>query len=121
MGFRTHDIIKIDTHFVLERTPMPDWAKESLIHVPYAVVTRAQAPPGSVSAGVRGNDRSHRFAFLISDVAIEDCVSPESLVKRIDTIGETGQPAACFRALVQFRELASQSNLCWGPVGSVGF
>jgi phosphoribosyl-dephospho-CoA transferase len=121
MGFRTHDIIKINFGLVKGLTPLPLWVSESLCRSPYVVVRREQASFGWIPAGVRGSVRGQRFALMVPRDAIEFSISPEALVQDSGSVDDHFQRAACFRALADFEELGQQYKLCWGPIGSVGF
>jgi phosphoribosyl-dephospho-CoA transferase len=96
----------------------PAWTRGALRTAPWVVVRRAVAPAGFVAVGIRGADRSQRYAWLVSANDVQSTVSPEDLT-------EVHSPAArdvpAILALTEARALLHEARLPWGPTGSVGF
>jgi phosphoribosyl-dephospho-CoA transferase len=123
MELRAHDLIKIsDSKQLVGSLPTPDWVSEALNRTPYVVVRRELMTNDMIPVGVRGNNRSERFAAFLPLHAIIEQITPESLTAK-----------AIWRALARFQQLKALQaldlvnsifknfNIQWGPTGSVGF
>ena len=115
MRLRPHDLIRL-TEAAGWPDDAPAWVRTALATTPWVVVRRADAPAGSVAVGVRGADRSHRYALTIPSGLIGDVVEPEELAA-LD--GLRGSPAV-YR-LAAARTYLDECAMPWGPTGSVGF
>lgn len=77
MILRPHDLLRLsDLAGLLDAS---DWVRSTFSRTPWVVVRRGDAPAGRVAAGVRGDDRSHRYALTVSEGQIGDVVTPEDL------------------------------------------
>jgi phosphoribosyl-dephospho-CoA transferase len=116
MILRAHDLLRItnpDPPF----GDTPAWVRHALVRTPWVVVRRSSAPVGLVAIGVRGCDRSHRFALTIAHGEIADVITPEDLSK----IGVGSGDVPAMRALTEARTQLDGCAMPWGPTGSVGF
>lgn len=112
-----HDLIRLRPSAVEHvRAGSPPWAAASLSTAPWVVVRRARARPGFVPAGVRGDDRSRRFACEFPLDACLRIVRPEHLVS-----ARPARDVPAFDALAAFADVAREYDLTWGPAGSAGF
>jgi len=116
-AYEAHDLLRL--HTLPPMSDMPAWLPRVFADAPYAVVRRAEAPPGLVAAGFRGPSRAQRYgAFVALDSIVSAC-SPEHLRDR--------PPSPERRALSAFQALEALARhgwldaLTWGPTGSVGF
>ena len=96
----------------------PSWTHGALRTTPWVVVRRAAAPAGFVAVGIRGADRSQRYAWLVSADDVESRLSPEDLT---DVHPLAGRDVPAILALHESRALLRESRFPWGPTGSVGF
>ena len=99
----------------------PAWVTEALREAPFVVVRRAERRGELLPVGVRGRERSARFAAWLPAARVASRTRPEDLVPRL------GRPGRQLRAFVQLACLdeidarLAPLGLVWGPVGSAGF
>lgn len=119
---RVHDLLWIGNASELGSTSRPDWVQDALAARPVVVVRRAVAPQGFLPVGVRGTNRSQRYATILPTKEVLCCKTPESLAAEASwhsTI--TTLSPRMIEALELIREAARTIGLSWGPIGSVGF
>lgn len=114
---RTHDLLHLSNIDGLVPDDAPPWVMESLTATPWVVVRRATATSGRVAVGVRGLNRWQRHGLFIPIDRVAARTSPEDLA----TVDARPCRLPAFQALAQVRILLHNTNLRWGPVGSVGF
>ena len=68
-----------DPRDLVYRVPPPSWSHEALSRAPWVVVRRAPFENELIPVGVRGKNRSERFAAFAHAAAVVQCVSPEDL------------------------------------------
>jgi phosphoribosyl-dephospho-CoA transferase len=110
-----HDLLQIDRPSLM-CTGEPSWVRQTLLECPWVVVRRAQAAPGLIAVGVRGNARSERWATLCEQSLVSKIVRPEELLPPNDV-----RRTRALRALQQMKDRWADLALPWGPAGSVGF
>jgi phosphoribosyl-dephospho-CoA transferase len=112
--YRVHDLVRIDPNVATRWAGAPLWVASALVRAPWVVVRRP-APHDGVPIGVRGLERTQRFAaeILVSDV--REVRSPESLVP------ERGENERLERAFHACLEAAGRCGLRIAPTGSFGF
>jgi phosphoribosyl-dephospho-CoA transferase len=116
---RPHDLLRLSAAAAGGLpTDAPAWTHGALRTAPWVVVRRAAAPAGFVAAGIRGADRSQRYAWLVNEHDVQSAVSPEDLseVHPLD-----GRAVPAMVALTEAREPLRDAGFAWGPTGSVGF
>lgn len=100
---------------------VPSWVSGELRKTPLVVIRREVAARNLIPVGIRGPERSQRWAAWCPPTAIQQIVTPADLLKRFATMPDLPVSPAC-RAL---RCLAVAwkwfTPACWGPGGSVGF
>ena len=106
---QVHDLLQIDQPSLVSGCTSP-----------WVVVRRAQAPPGLIAVGVRGNSRSERWATFCEQRLIRKILRPEELLQR-DRNSNDVQRTPALRALQQMKDRWAGLTLPWGPGGSVGF
>lgn len=98
---------------------MPAWVPRAFALAQFAVVRRADAPPGAIAIGFRGTTRAQRYGTLIARDAVVTVLSPEQLLDR-PVQSERGE-LKVFRALRFIADNRLLDEYAWGPTGSVGF
>jgi phosphoribosyl-dephospho-CoA transferase len=122
---RPHALLRIADADDLEAdTPPPVWVAEQLRQAPWVVVRRARLHAALIPVGVRGRDRSERFAAWLRASAVQQCETPQGLAAqrgwrehpRRDEVG-------ALAALDWIETVMRSHNLgsYWGPAGSVAF
>jgi phosphoribosyl-dephospho-CoA transferase len=112
---QVHDLLQINRPSLM-RTGEPSWVRQTLLECPWVVVRRAQAAPGLIAVGVRGNARSERWATFCEQSLASKIVRPEELRTSNDARRTPAQ-----RALQQMKDRWADLTLPWGPGGSVAF
>jgi phosphoribosyl-dephospho-CoA transferase len=112
--YRVHDLVRIDPNLAARWAGAPQWVASALQRAPWAVVRRA-APQHAIPIGVRGLDRTQRFAaeILMSDV--REVRSPEDLV------AGRGENLRLDRVFSACLEAAQRRGLRIAPIGAFGF
>jgi phosphoribosyl-dephospho-CoA transferase len=120
---RPHDILQLKRGAVLEGLPQaPEWVEPSLTAVPFVTVRRAPLSSSAIPVGVRGLERSQRWASFADPSFVEKIIRPRDLL-RCRALAQTGD-AASAAALSQLRIVMQRWREVaypWGPSGSVGF
>jgi phosphoribosyl-dephospho-CoA transferase len=116
-GLNAHDLLELRAGPPAAETPA--WLPNAFALAPFAVVRRADAPPGFIAVGFRGANRAQRYGTLIPREAIAAVVSPEQL--RARPAPGARSTLDVFRALRFIAESDALDGLTWGPTGSVGF
>jgi phosphoribosyl-dephospho-CoA transferase len=100
---------------------VPSWVFRELRKTSWVVVRRGVATRDRIPVGIRGPERSQRWAALCPPNAIQQIVTPTDLLQRFEITKDLHEPPAC-RGLgllaVDWRWL---THCRWGPGGSVGF
>jgi phosphoribosyl-dephospho-CoA transferase len=123
MGVTVHDLLRVrGSDALISRDPAPEWVNQALSRAPWVVVRRAPVESELIPVGVRGQNRSERFASFVHSSSVLACLSPENL-----SFSEVWRKAVRFeelpamRALLRVEAILQGSDLHWGPSGSVGF
>ncbi|MBV8418121.1 MAG: malonate decarboxylase holo-ACP synthase [Verrucomicrobia bacterium] len=118
-----HDLLRLrDPRDLVHRVPTPSWVCEALLLAPWVVVRRAPFENELIPVGVRGRNRSERFAAFAHAASIVQCAKPEELAA-----GQSWRTAPrreelpAMRALPPIHAMLRKLGLAWGPIGSVGF
>jgi phosphoribosyl-dephospho-CoA transferase len=107
---QVHDLLHIVRPSVI-CTGEPSWVRQTLLECPWVVVRRAQAAPGLIAVGVRGDARSERWATFCEEHLVRKIVRPEELLF-YNSISKDVQ---------EMNERWADLTLPWGPAGSVAF
>jgi phosphoribosyl-dephospho-CoA transferase len=123
MGWPPHDLLRLsDPRDLVYRVPPPAWLHEALLRAPWVVVRRAPFENELIAVGVRGKNRSERFAGFVHAATVVQCVSPEDLAScQAWRAASRRDELPALRALPQIHAMLQSLGLSWGPVGSVGF
>jgi phosphoribosyl-dephospho-CoA transferase len=118
---RTHDLLEIDANDLISvRGSAPEWVEEVLRKSPFGVVRRGRVTEQEIPVGIRGLERSQRWATFCHPKVVKSVLTPPQLlgcnvpISRADAV-----PA--FRALNVLKVRWTDVDLPWGPTGSVGF
>ncbi|MFB4159260.1 malonate decarboxylase holo-ACP synthase [Geomicrobium sp. JSM 1781026] len=114
--YTPHDLLKINViAFLKEHTSAPLWVQSSLQQVPFVVVRRAETTT-AIPIGIRGSNRSERFATT---------VNPSVVIKRITPYELQSYPCQYLhlekakQTFIYVKKVLQEYS--WGPIGSVGF
>ncbi|OMP68293.1 malonate decarboxylase holo-ACP synthase [Domibacillus epiphyticus] len=119
MELNPHDLLEINSAGdLISYTPMPDWVEASIAKAPFVVVRRYRAEKGLAAVGVRGSERSERFAAFLPVDSIISRITPEQLAQEK---GWRGHSKNIFHCLEQVSSVMDCFSLEWGPAGGVGF
>jgi phosphoribosyl-dephospho-CoA transferase len=123
MGLIPHDLLRLrDPRDLVYRAPPPSWSDEVLSQVPWVVVRRAPFENELIPVGIRGKNRSERFAAFAHATTVVQCVSPKDLVScQAWREAARREELPALRALPKIQMALQALGLSWGPVGSVGF
>jgi phosphoribosyl-dephospho-CoA transferase len=115
---QVHDLLQID-HPSLSSgcAAEPSWVRPTMLDCPWVVVRRSQAASDLIAVGVRGENRSERWAASCEKTMVREIVRPEELRRTSSDVRRT--PA--LRSLQEMSERWADLALPWGPGGSVGF
>lgn len=119
----THDLLELDcAASLLGRGESPGWVASALARAPWVVVRRSQLLEGWVPVGVRGTERSERWATVLAEQHIRRSLSPADLLHRwIASAAPAPAGIAAFDALYCIAHAWRDVEFSWGPAGSVGF
>ncbi|MFN2459755.1 MAG: malonate decarboxylase holo-ACP synthase [Candidatus Velthaea sp.] len=110
-----HDVLRIDPALARRWTEAPPWVQPALAAAPWVVVRRA--PPSSrIAVGVRGTERTERFAATIAGRDVRALRSPYDAAA-----GLPSRSRPLDRAARLTRALAARCGLRCGFTGSYGF
>src|SRR5882757_3903073 len=78
-----HDLLQID-HASLnsECAAEPSWVRQTMLNCPWVVVRRSQAASDFIAIGVRGENRSERWAASCEKTMVREILRPEDLLLR---------------------------------------
>jgi phosphoribosyl-dephospho-CoA transferase len=118
---QVHDLLEIESGCLASGSiAQPPWVRKMLIDCPWVVVRRALAPGGHIAVGVRGADRSGRWAGYCAERHVKRIARPATLL----ALGRTAGHIYRTPAFVALREVIKKWRgvpFLWGPTGSVGF
>lgn len=119
MELKPHDLLEINNaEDLICYKVLPEWAESSIDNAPFVVVRRARAGPGVAAVGIRGSNRSERFAAFLPIDRFKRRITPEELAKEQ---GWKKQDKEIFHHLEKVAHLMNHHSLEWGITGSVGF
>jgi phosphoribosyl-dephospho-CoA transferase len=118
-GLTAHDLLGLSELPTPMAEEQPAWLPSAFALAPFAVVRRADAPPGAIAVGFRGAIRAQRYGTLISRDTVVTVLSPEQLRDR--PVQPARSELNVFRALRFIADHHLLGEHAWGPTGSVGF
>jgi phosphoribosyl-dephospho-CoA transferase len=118
---RTHDLLGIDANQIISaHGSAPEWVEECLRTSPFVVVRRGLATEQEIPVGIRGADRSQRWAAFCHPKWVRCILTPPQLLRRTAPTARVNATPA-LRALNVIKDRWMDFNRPWGPGGSVGF
>jgi phosphoribosyl-dephospho-CoA transferase len=121
---RAHDLLWIgEPHELRSTSTAPAWASsEWLTLAPMVVRREAVADERWLPVGLRGRDRSERFAAYVARERVERRITPEALAQsRVWRHHAALAGLPCVSALERVAPELDGLRLTWGITGSVGF
>ena len=118
---RTHDLLEIDAkQFIFSHTSAPQWVEEDLPKIPFVVVRRGLATGQEIPIGVRGTERSQRWAAFCHPKLVKSILTPPQLLSRT-IVTSRADAISALRALNLLKGRWKDLIPPWGPGGSIGF
>jgi phosphoribosyl-dephospho-CoA transferase len=116
---RPHDLLRLSDR-AAQSLPIdaPVWTRDALRAAPWVVVRRSPARDGFIPVGIRGTTRAQRHPWWVTPDQIRHTVTPEDL-SVVDPPASRDLPA--MRTLAAVRATLRDTDIDWGPTGSVGF
>lgn len=114
-SFRPHDLLWGMTTKLLPNSA-PQWVIDAISEQKPVVVRRAMSACNMVAVGIRGIQRSQRFATELPINVITKCIQPECLIEQDLSLFPHLQ-----LKLQQVYNVMQSFNMTWGYTGSVGF
>jgi phosphoribosyl-dephospho-CoA transferase len=119
---KVHDLLWISEQSEFFSSEQPSWVRDALQRRSVVVVRRAQAPPGFVSVGIRGDARGQRHAAWLRVCDVQAYRTPESLAAQRGWLNNSmGIASRLLAALALVSEISDKEQIVWGPTGSVGY
>ena len=124
-SIRPHYLLKIDTAAISCNgnsfdVGVPASIRRELEETNFVVVRRGVVTENWVPIGIRGHQRSQRWAAWYPRYAIQEIVKPMDLLPQVDTVNlrDTSPPGRALRSLMKTWQWLTYP---WGPGGSLGF
>ncbi len=122
---QTHDLLKVNPECLLDEATargdaVPRWAEECVRQVSFAVVRRDLRRETCLPIGIRGYERSQRWATSCSRQALLHVIAPSQLLEVSADPSRVGEVPA-LQSLQILKTLWRDFDRPWGPGGSVGF
>jgi phosphoribosyl-dephospho-CoA transferase len=124
-SIRPHYLLKIDTMAISFpgrsfNESVPVSVRRELEETNFVVVRRGVITENWVPIGIRGHERSQRWAAWYPRYAIQEIVKPMDLLTQIDTVNDRdfSPPHRALRSLMKTWQWLTYP---WGPAGSLGF
>src|ERR1700739_1293047 len=124
-SIRPHYLLKIDTASISCGSnsfdvSIPASVRRELEETNFVVVRRGVVTENWVPIGIRGHERSQRWAAWYPRYAIQEIVKPMDLLTQVDTMNDQDAFPA-HRALQSLIKTWQWLTYPWGPAGSLGF
>lgn len=119
MEVNVHDVIRIEgIESILSENLLPHWAELAIEKNPYVIVRRSHGVNGMIPVGIRGEERSQRFAAFVPEDKVESVIQPEQFVnselwKEMD--GEI------YKKIYYIKNVLEKECVQWGIIGSLSY
>jgi phosphoribosyl-dephospho-CoA transferase len=123
-SIRPHYLVKVDTAAISFgnnssfNESVPASVRRELEETNFVVVRRGVITENWVPIGIRGHQRSQRWAAWYPRYAIQEIVKPMDLLTRVNPDRNVSPPR---RALQSLKKAWRWLTYPWGPAGSLGF
>jgi phosphoribosyl-dephospho-CoA transferase len=122
-SIRPHYLLKIDTAAIScdgssFDVSVPASVRRELEETNFVVVRRGLITESWVPIGIRGHERSQRWAAWCPLYAIQQIVKPTDLLTQVDTANGVSPVRRALRTLMKGWKWLTYP---WGPAGSLGF
>jgi phosphoribosyl-dephospho-CoA transferase len=124
-ALRSHYLLNVNRAEVIlandrDNQWVPSWVLPALLETSCVVVRRGTMTSSRIPVGIRGEERSQRWAAWCPANAIRQIVTPADLLRRFETTKDSlASPASgSLRSLAAAWRWLTHS---WGPGGSAGF
>lgn len=118
-----HDLLtfKNNNDVLIEKNPLPQWAKDSLAKAKIAVVRRGVITNNLIPVGLRGKLRNERLAGYLKKNKIINYYHPDYFIKHEswNKLSESRQSLIAFQALIKIVPLLKDYQ--WGISGSLAY
>ncbi len=122
MTWRAHDLLWLERRWLRASTTasVPSWVSEGC--GPVVVRRESVADTQMIAVGVRGNDRSQRFAAYAPIAQVTECMSPYDIAQMEAWLEHPlRDQMPVLQTLQQVAPLLNQYLLRWGVTGSLGY
>jgi phosphoribosyl-dephospho-CoA transferase len=124
-SIRPHYLLKIDTASISCGSnsfdvSIPASVRRELEETNFVVVRRGVVTENWVPIGIRGHERSQRWAAWYPRYAIQGIIEPMDLLTQVDPLNDRDVSPA-YRAFRSLRNAWQSFTYPWGPAGSLGF
>lgn len=121
MFMRIHDLLEIDAELFLQAdAALLPWVGASVRKTPYVVVRRGPLSEQNIPVGVRGAQRSERWAGFCCADRVRRVLTPQALLGQPIPLSRSMDVPA-LRSVPLLAERWRHVGIPWGPGGSVGF
>ncbi|MBV8277538.1 MAG: malonate decarboxylase holo-ACP synthase [Verrucomicrobia bacterium] len=125
LSIRPHYLLKVDTAAISCGSnsfdvSVPASVRRELEETNFVVVRRGVVTENWVPIGIRGHQRSQRWAAWYPRYAIQGIVKPMDLLTQVDTMNDQDVSPAR-RAFKSLKKAWQWFTYPWGPAGSFGF
>ncbi len=118
-----HDLLTFANNddLILEKNPLPEWAKDSLSKAKIAVVRRGQIKNDLIPVGLRGYERNQRLAGYLKKSSIVKQYHPDYFIKHESwrDLPIERQKLIAFQGLIKIAPLLTDYQ--WGISGSLAY
>jgi phosphoribosyl-dephospho-CoA transferase len=124
-SIRPHYLLKVDTAAICFGNnsfdvSIPASVRRELEETNFVVVRRGVVTENWVPIGIRGHQRSQRWAAWYPGYAIQGIIKPMDLLTQVDTLSDQDVSPA-HRAFRSLKNAWQSLAYPWGPAGSLGF
>ncbi|WP_155287507.1 malonate decarboxylase holo-ACP synthase [Lacticaseibacillus zhaodongensis] len=114
-----HTLIRLSSRAALTAAgALPEWAEAMLKEAPYVIVRRG-AQVDRYPVGLRGYQKSERFAAFVTADGYSDPVTPQQALTLLPQLDPVRAQLPAFQKLVQLQPLLQDFD--WGVGGSLQF
>jgi phosphoribosyl-dephospho-CoA transferase len=124
-SIRPHYLLKVDTAAICFGNnsfdvSIPASVRRELEETNFVVVRRGVVTENWVPIGIRGHQRSQRWAAWYPRYAIQGIIKPMDLLTQVDTLSDR-DVSPVHRAFRSLKNAWQSLAYPWGPAGSLGF